>query len=61
MRAVWVRANRLNVVVDDGVVRELPEGQDMIVEFFELPGDKFNSDRNLLDCSASPSIMKLIF
>jgi len=61
VRALCVHNNGLNVVVDDDVVRELPEGQDMVVEFSDLRGNSWESDSdgNFLDRSASPSIMKL--
>lgn len=63
VRAICIQANGLNVVIDDDVIRELPEGQDMIVEFSELRSNSRepDSDGNPLDHSASPSIMKLIF
>ena len=63
MRALRVHANGLNVVIDDDVVRELPEGQDMVVDFSELRGNSRepDSEGNFLDRSASPSVMKLIF
>ena len=40
-RALCVHANGPNVVIDDDVVRELAEGQDMVVEFSELPNNRF--------------------
>jgi len=63
VRAICVHANGLNVVIDDDVVRELPEGQDMVVEFSEMRGNSRepDSDGNFLDHSTSPSVMKLIF
>lgn len=36
VRAVHVNRTGLNILLDDEVVRELPEGQDMIAEFFAL-------------------------
>jgi hypothetical protein len=37
MRGLCAHADGLNVVIDDGVVvRELPEGQDTMVEFSEF-------------------------
>ncbi|KAL8864377.1 MAG: hypothetical protein Q9174_007375, partial [Haloplaca sp. 1 TL-2023] len=38
-RVVQVNPKGLQIIVDDAVVHELPEGQDMIVEFFDLPPD----------------------
>lgn len=35
-RAVHLKKNGLEVLVDDDVVRELPEGQDMLVEIYEI-------------------------
>lgn len=36
IRTIQVRDDGLNVIVDDDVVRELPEGKDMIAEFLQL-------------------------
>ena len=57
VRAICVHANGLNVVIDDDVVRELPEGQDMVVEFSEMRGNSREPDSD----GTSPSVMKLIF
>ena len=38
MRTLRVNPRGLKIMVDDEVVRELPEGQDMIVEFVEVNG-----------------------
>ena len=32
-RAVFIREDGLSIVIDDDVVRELPEGKDMVAEF----------------------------
>ncbi len=39
-RVTHVNSRGLHIVVDEDVVRELPEGQDMIVEFAPLPSDQ---------------------
>ena len=36
VRVFHVKRNGLRIIVDDDVVRELPEGQDMIVEISEV-------------------------
>jgi len=64
VRALWVNANGLNVVVDDDVLRELPEGQDMVVKFSELPnndsvGSNLGGDSQ--GSSASSSFSLLVF
>lgn len=33
IRTTWVNQKGLNVIVDDEVIQELPEGQDMTIEF----------------------------
>lgn len=49
-RALVVRPHGLNIVLDDDVVSEMPEGQDMTVEFSEL------EDSNMeLDDAKSPT------
>jgi hypothetical protein len=35
-RALYVNQKGLNIMIDDDVVRQLPEGQDMILEVAEL-------------------------
>jgi hypothetical protein len=35
MRVLLVKENGLRIMVDDDVVRELPDGQDMVVEISE--------------------------
>ncbi|KAK1140091.1 hypothetical protein N8T08_010923 [Aspergillus melleus] len=40
-RAIRVNAGGLRIVIDDDVVREIPQGQDMIVEFSQDGGDRF--------------------
>jgi hypothetical protein len=37
VRILHVNQNGLRIMVDDDVVRELPEGQDMIVDIYESP------------------------
>lgn len=37
VRILHVNKNGLRIMVDDDVVRELPEGQDMIVDVSESP------------------------
>lgn len=37
VRILHVNENGLRIMVDDDVVRELPEGQDMIVDIYETP------------------------
>jgi hypothetical protein len=39
-RATRINAKGLKIMVDEDVVRELPEGQDMIVEFSEVEYDR---------------------
>ena len=39
-RVTHVNARGLQIVVDEDVVRELPEGQDMLVEFAPVPMDR---------------------
>ncbi|KAJ5104100.1 hypothetical protein N7532_004629 [Penicillium argentinense] len=38
VRIVHVNKNGLRIMVDDDVVRELPEGQDMVADIYETPG-----------------------
>lgn len=55
VRTFRVNAKGLKIIVDDEVVRELPEGQDMTVEFFESGSDrpvKQEKDTAKLDVSA---------
>lgn len=49
-RTVQVNHKGLKIMVDDGVVRELPEGQDMIVEFSEA-----RTETGVKQEAASPS------
>lgn len=37
MRVLLVKENGLQIIVDDDVVRELPDGQDMVAEISETP------------------------
>lgn len=67
VQVVCVRGN-INVVLDDDVVQEIPEGQDMIVEFSEVRDDILNdgNDQGSLSPTLSPTSiagleMKLIF
>ncbi|KZF21924.1 hypothetical protein L228DRAFT_269369 [Xylona heveae TC161] len=51
-RAIVVNPKGLQIMVDDDVIRELPEGQDMVIEVAELRSDRqpikreWNSDAN---------------
>jgi hypothetical protein len=38
VRILHVNQNGLRIMVDDDVVRELPEGQDMIADIYEAQG-----------------------
>ncbi|KAL8973348.1 MAG: hypothetical protein Q9183_000041 [Haloplaca sp. 2 TL-2023] len=38
-RVVQVNPRGIKIIVDDAVVRELPEGQDMVIEFLDTPPD----------------------
>ncbi|KAJ5891845.1 uncharacterized protein N7473_008073 [Penicillium subrubescens] len=44
VRILHVNQNGLRIMVDDDVVRELPEGQDMIVDIYESPAPSAASD-----------------
>jgi hypothetical protein len=44
VRILRVNQNGLRIMVDDDVVRELPEGQDMIVDIYESPAPSAASD-----------------
>ncbi|KAF3386504.1 Grainyhead-like protein 2, partial [Penicillium rolfsii] len=44
VRILHVNQNGLRIMVDDDVVRELPEGQDMIVDIYESPTPSAASD-----------------
>ena len=51
-------------MIDDDVVRELPEGQDMVVEFSELPNNSLpGSNLDILHKAndAGPLWSKLLF
>lgn len=39
VRVLHVNENGLRIMVDDDVVRELPEGQDMVADIYESPGN----------------------
>lgn len=43
VRVLHVNENGLRIMVDDDVVRELPEGQDMIADIYETP-NKLSGD-----------------
>lgn len=43
VRILRINNNRLKIMVDDDVVRELPEGQDMVAEFTEASKVEVNS------------------
>ena len=36
VQAFCIHASDLNIVINNDVIHDLPEGQDMVVEFFEL-------------------------
>ncbi|KAJ5390186.1 uncharacterized protein N7496_001254 [Penicillium cataractarum] len=44
VRILHVNQNGLRIMVDDDVVRELPEGQDMIVDIYESPANTNEGD-----------------
>ena len=47
VRTVHINSKGLNIRVDDDVVRQLPEGQDMIMEVAEVKGEvKVEGDGN---------------
>ena len=50
-------------MIDDDVIHELPEGQDMVVEFSELRNNSRRPDLNSdsSDWLTFSSVMKLIF
>ena len=60
MQVLWINANGFNVIVDDDVICELPEGQDMIVEISGNSREP-DSDVDSLGLVASSSIMRLYF
>lgn len=43
---VHITPNNLRVVVDDGVVGEIPEGQDMFARFTEVPAEFGSNGRD---------------
>ena len=45
-KVTHVNAKGLHIIVDEDVVRELPEGQDIIVEFAPAPGEESMIVRN---------------
>lgn len=42
VRVMHVNQNGLMIMVDDDVVRELPEGQDMVADIYEAPSPDGN-------------------
>lgn len=54
VRVLHVKQNGLKIMVDDDVVRELPDGQDMDVEISEASG-------TLDDCGQPPVELKLSY
>lgn len=62
MRVFYIHVNGLVVVINNNVVHELPEGQDMIIDISKLYNNLGETDsyKEVLDYSASFSIMKLI-
>ncbi|KAI9850756.1 MAG: hypothetical protein M1838_005167 [Thelocarpon superellum] len=55
VRAVQVNSKGLHIMVDDDVVRHLPEGQDMIVELAELHGESGALKRDWATSSSTES------
>jgi hypothetical protein len=49
-----VNEKGMQIMVDDDVVRELPEGQDMVVDISTMPGSN-------VDAPGSPIEIKLTF
>ena len=56
VRILHVNENGLRIMVDDDVVRELPEGQDMIADIYETPS-AFSGDGT----PGSPMEIKLAY
>jgi hypothetical protein len=67
LQMINVNQNGLSIKVDDDVVRELPEGQDMILEFSRitapvdaaLDGEQGSAVQNVIESEGY--ILKLIF
>lgn len=57
-RALVIRGNGFNIVLDDDVVREMPEGQDMTVEFSELEDSNMELDDTRSPTTASDIEMR---
>ncbi|KAL8952996.1 MAG: hypothetical protein Q9222_001111 [Ikaeria aurantiellina] len=60
-RTVQVNQKGLKIMVDDAVVRELPEGQDMVVEFAETGSDIVLKQEEGVSSSISNLEMRLLF
>ena len=62
-RALRINSKGLKIILDDEVVRELPEGQDMIVEFSHIePEPKLKKEDDVsLARASSPLEMRLMF
>lgn len=50
MRVLLVKENGLRIMVDDDVVRELPDGQDMVAEI---------SEASTFDAADTPSLVEV--
>ncbi|KAL8668107.1 MAG: hypothetical protein Q9202_000085 [Teloschistes flavicans] len=60
-RTVQVNQKRLKIMIDDAVVRELPEGQDMIVEFSEARSEVVMKHEQVSPRTTSNLEMRLMF
>ncbi|EZF11274.1 hypothetical protein H112_07622 [Trichophyton rubrum D6] len=65
IRTIQVRDDGLSVIVDDDVVRELPEGKDMVAEFLQLreesEGPNMDVDSPVSPGAAGPVEIRLKF
>ena len=61
MRTFQINSQGLKVMVDNDVVRELPEGQAMVVEFANIVGDTKTLDHSSSDNVAKKVEMRLLF
>ena len=54
-RALYVNPKGLNIMIDDDVVRQMPEGQDMLLEVAEIndANEETAMKREWHDCSAT--------
>ena len=63
-RILRVNSRGLEIMVDDDVVRELPEGQDMVVVFNDIPSDPTGIDHDMTPTRQTDSCaleMRLIY